>query len=168
MSHRIIIWIVFFVLVLSGSGTADIYKYYDDNGVLCITDDISRVPEDQRKAVEKSKEINTPMAQDSDYQIPKQTSESTAVDEQLQQQMKKEHDRLIKVRKELDSEFSQLKERRDALVQEQDSEMSPEALENFNLMARNLNDDTLIYKKKKEDYLKAVEAYNQKFEQAGL
>ncbi|MCP4553741.1 MAG: hypothetical protein GY834_17255 [Bacteroidetes bacterium] len=158
------------ILGLPVFSSAELYKYYDKKGNLSFTDDVSKVPEDQKEAAETIREIKTklvapvmPGTQNDTPPISGQTMDKKAA---LKSELEQESKELGVIKKELDEEYTALNGRRDMLIIERKTKMDLEKVKAYNEKANALNHDTLTYKEKKEAYLKRAEAYNSKLESA--
>ena len=166
MKLGIVISLVCLVLAMADTAGAKLYKYYDQSGNLCVTDDLSQVPESMRPSTETLEEISTsssPSHPASTDQAP-ESSRPQQTDMKLESSLRVEFVRLETLRKDLEARYAVLKQRREDLLLEQKEEKSPQGLEEFNQKILDLNRDTIGYKKKKERYLKQVDAYNKKLE----
>ena len=159
-----------------GMLSAQLYKYYNQNGTLCFTDDLSVVPADQRQALETIHEIKT--KQIVDFQsVPDVVIKSDAVKtsspgqtvpseagEKLDRDM--EFKQLAGVKKNLGAEFITLKKRQEVLISGKKRKMDAREIKAYNREINQLNQDTFKYKEKQQAYFKRVEKYNLKFESA--
>lgn len=165
-----------FIFGFPGMLSAELYKYYNQNGTLCFTDDLSVVPADQRQALETIHEIQT--KQIVDFQpVPdvvikldavKTSSPSQAVPNETGEKLDldMEFKQLGTVKKDLGDEFITLKKRQDVLIPEGKRKMNAREIKAYNQEINELNQDTLKYKEKQQAYFKRVETYNLKLESA--
>ena len=159
-------------LMLWGPGlvSAELYKYYNQNGTLCFTDDLSLVPVDQRPGVETFHEVQTkqivslsPAPDAATTALPGQALPS---DEGLKSDLDSEFKQLAGVKKNLSEEYITLKERQEVLISGGKRAMNPSEIKEYNQEINELNQDTLKYKEKQQAYFKRVEEYNLKVKSA--
>jgi hypothetical protein len=155
---------------LPGMLSAELYKYYNQNGTLCFTDDLSLVPADQRPAIETIHEIQTKQVvvfqpvpngvktSSSGQPVPNETGVELGLDMEFKQ--------LGKVKKNLGDEFITLKKRQEMLISGGKRKMNVREIKAHNQEINELNQDTLKYKEKQQAYFKRVEKYNLKLESA--
>lgn len=151
-----------FMLLIPGMLSAELYKYYDQNGALCFTDDFSMVPEGQRPKVEALQEIKSKPDLDNDVGTETESNSREANEIDVQSELEEESKQLESIKKELDDEYLLLKEQRDQLISEAQETMNSEKINDYNQRANDLNQTTLKYKEKRQTYLNRVEAYNLK------
>jgi hypothetical protein len=131
------IGILIAILFFTPDGSAEIYKYRDQNGVLRFTDNLAEVPIDQRKKVEQYHEIKTPVT----YNI-----ETTSADESKQDPKVLEKE-LRSEKEVLDQEYKDLTQTRDML----EAIPKPKTPE-----------ENAAYEKSVEDYNSRLAAYEEK------
>lgn len=150
------------ILICPGVLSAELYKYYDEKGALCFTDDFSMVPPDQRPKVKALHEIKTKpdVSEDAGTENESNSREANEVD--LKADLEQELKQLEAIKKELDDEYLKLKDRQDQLISEAQGKMNSEQTKAYNQRANDLDQDALKYKEKQQAYLQKVESYNQK------
>jgi len=152
---RFIILLIFFLCVgLNSTAFSEYYKYVNQEGVVCFTDDLSQVPEKQRTNLKKIKEIVSdsgskaePKIQDIVQGKSDEVNDKTLIE-------------LKKMGNALDKEFSELNAERERLIAMQNNSSTEEDIAQFNIQANELNKKVIEYKEKKATYLKKVKAYN--------
>jgi hypothetical protein len=166
------IMLIVFSLIVWGPGlvSAELYKYYNQDGTLCFTDDLSLVPVDQRPGVETFREnqtkeiVSLSPPQDADTTaLPAQTRQDGAA---LKSDLEAEFKLLVGVNKTLNEEYIALKERQEVLISGGEKAMTPIEIKAYNHQINELNQDTLKYKEKQQAYFKRVEEYNLKVKSA--
>jgi hypothetical protein len=166
------IMLMVFSLILWGPGlvSAELYKYYNQDGTLSFTDDLSLVPADQRPGVETFHEIQTkemvslsPPPDTVATTLPDQTHQDGAG---LKSDLDAEFKQLAGVNKTLSEEYIALKERQELLISGGKKAMNPIEIKAYNHQINELNQDTLKYKEKQQAYFKRVEEYNLKVKSA--
>ena len=141
------------------SADAEIYQYYKD-GVICFTDDISKVPEKQLPSVKPMREIvsspeieNRQNSDQSDKEIFEENVMKNSKAEKIQDG---EAEQLDEIRKKLNREFEGLKKRKAELNAALENENSPRQLKIYNQLIKKLNEDSMQYLQKKERYEKRL------------
>jgi len=160
--------VCFLIASFSGFANAELYKYYDGSGTLCITDNYLLVPMDQRKSIETIHEITTQpvvsIEKGADKDVQQISGKKNASKEALASELEQEAKKLETIRKELLEYYSLLKERQDKLILHEKNKMTSKEAQEHNQNIMDLNQDTLKYKEKKQVYLKKLEEYNLKLE----
>ena len=136
--------IVCFLYILSASFVfAEYYHYVDKKGIKHYTDDISKVPEDQRPNLSIYQSIQSP-----DKKEPPKTGNTinTITPEFL----------VIK-KDELDNEYDTLVKKTQALTKQKKTIGEKK----YNELATQLNIEIKQYQEKRESYEKLVEQYNE-------
>lgn len=157
--------------LFSFSANAELYQYYDKTGTLCYTDDLSKVPKEQRSRMDTLPEVES--KSENEYTTKQRAPEKkqrknsrTNAGEGGADRLVKEARKLERIKKQLDREYRRLKNRRDELKRLSSKDMDEKETERFNKKARILNKQTIEYKEKRRAYKKRVESYNRKLEQA--
>jgi FtsZ-binding cell division protein ZapB len=142
----------------------DLYKYYDENGILSFTDDLAQVPESQKSDAEtvvKTKTDSPPEAAPDEPKTQEKAPDPKRLERQkLMQNLDLELETLTGMRQELDRKYRSLKERRDALEVESETQMSIQEKAAFKKRIEALNEETLKYREKTDAYEKRVKDYN--------
>jgi hypothetical protein len=146
--------------------SAELYKYYNQNGTLSFTDDISMVPADQRPAIETIPEVQSnqkipgPPAADA---VTKPISDQSIHGETgLNSELEMEFKQLGQDGKNLSDEYLRLKERQALLIENGKKQMNTNEVNAYNQEVTELNAETEKYKEKQDAYFKKVDAYNLK------
>jgi hypothetical protein len=87
--------------------SAEFYKYVDENGNTCFTDDFNKVPEDQRAGLKGYEEYES----DSDTDVVEKKAEKEIKvqdDNENQEDLEKFHDRLNKTRLQIKQEIQDI------------------------------------------------------------
>ena len=122
------------------------------------------VPMEQRAASETIHEIKSKPGsslesgknKDSQSISGKTTVNKKVLPSELEQEAK----RLESIRKELVVYYTSLKDRQDKLILDGKNEMTSKEAQDHNQKIRDLNQDTLKYKEKKQVYLKRLDEYD--------
>jgi predicted RNase H-like nuclease (RuvC/YqgF family) len=162
MQKKIIWMIVPLIISLCSPVSADFYKYTDENGNIRFTDDLSRVPKNQRpdvKSYEESESTPPPAApapKKDAGQLPAETKSET--DTGLESQSKQ-----IKDKKDnLDREYQALMKEKARLESEMKTSKPIDETIQFNQKISNLNEDIIKYDEKRKALNAEIEAFNAK------
>ena len=155
---------------LPGMLSAELYKYYNQSGTLCFTDDVSMVPADQRPAVETIHEIQSdqivPASSVTDAAIKPIPGQAVNPETGGTAELETEFIQLGQDEKNLNDEYLRLKARQALLILNGKRKMNTKEIIAYNQKVNELNEDTVNYKEKQHAYFKRVEAYNLKLKSA--
>jgi predicted RNase H-like nuclease (RuvC/YqgF family) len=148
------------LLVIPGICTAEFYKYVDKDGVVRFTDDISQVPEDQRKDVDTFKSVEPPPALETQEgsgsadagqeSAAPQKGQLDARQQQLQAEIQ-----------QLDAEYQGLMEEKAALEQELSTVRTKPKMRVYNEKVRVLNEKLSEYSNRRSELEKETQMYNE-------
>ena len=143
---------------------AEFYRYTDAHGNVIFTDDLSKIPADQRdqaKLYEASKpDASAPSKTDqTSSSIQDSPTESLEAD-------RKEGERLQSLKTALDQEYNALAEERSKLLEEQKQAVTPEQNKAFNDKVVNFNARLKAHQEKTDAFKSQVDAYNRRLEAA--
>jgi len=159
--------IVLFSFLFNESTSADYFKYKDENGNICFTDDLSKVPKQKRDKIKSFASGNN----------------VTPKSESLQQKSLGEHEKIVEetpnilhLDKTLDikaeaieMEKQQLAREREKLLKRQQNlenksvgTMGPEERLEFTNKAEELNREIEEYEKRRQNFSEKVKNYNKK------
>jgi gas vesicle protein len=154
------------VFLWASPGLAEFYRYQDAHGNVIYTDDLSKVPAEQRSKAEMYDEsVASPPPESTQEEKPagsasgKQSSDFEA--------LKKEGERLLKLKEELDTEYQALAKENAELKTEQQSAVTPEQIKEVNNKVVNYNARFQAYREKSSAYEIDVKAYNEKSKALG-
>jgi Zn-dependent M32 family carboxypeptidase len=152
---------LFAVLLWASSAMAEFYRYQDSHGNVIYTDDLSKVPTEQRTKAEMYEESHTSNAPE-----PSQEEKATASDPGQQgadmDSLRKEGERLLKIKGELDKEYNALTKENAELKTEQQSAVTQEQIKAVNQKVVNYNARFQAYQEKSAAYEVEVKAYNER------
>lgn len=158
-------------LIMAGHAYAEFYKYIDESGNILYTDDLSKVPLDQRKDVRQYKEsgpVEKAAEQDAGDVSP-ETGEAAKPQASVSKEKARELTRQAKDlnarRETLDTEYNALIEERKKLEAEKDPAMSSEQIREYQKKIQQYNTRTKTYEEKREKLIEDVDAYNKSIEQ---
>lgn len=153
--------IVLAAIALASTTRAEFYRYVDEHGNVIYTDDLSKVPENQRpKATmpEGSRESVLQRSLDADSRTE---PEDAAVSKPESAEKSREHERiqLEALKKELREEFSSLVEENAKLRTEQKAAVTPDQRKAVNKKVVRFNARFQAYQEKEAAYKSRLEAY---------
>ena len=158
-----LIWLMVpLIISLSGPASAEFYKYTDQNGNIRFTDDLSRVPEDQRPDVKSYEDaastqppaLPAPRKASDQRSAEKQTASNTGLESQsLQIREKKDA---------LDREYETLMKEKSRLENEAKKTKSKDEQALFNQKISNLNKEIAQYDQKRKALNAEIEDFNAK------
>ena len=159
------LFICLIIIFFSTTVSAEFYKYIDENGNTHFTDDLNKIPEDQRAGFKGYEESES----DSDTD----TAEKKAVKEKKVPDDNKNLENLEKFYDRLNNTRSQLLEEHGKLQKEREQSLEDRKNAKTNKDAWKVNEKTKELNKKQEELKKKFEAfeaekkeYNKKLEKA--
>ena len=169
MKKPISAFILITALLLAATVCAEIYKYIDENGQKRWTDDLSKVPKEQRATAQrietekkKPAEAATGKAQSAKPVPPLEAKAAVPDSGTADETAELSREALVKEKAELDLLYQQLLDER-----EQIEKLTPEALNfkdraelNYRITA--FNQKTEQYEAKSNAFKAKIDAYNQK------
>ena len=145
------LFICLIIIFFSTTVSAEFYKYVDENGNTCFTDDFNKIPEDQRaglKGYEESESDNN-----TDTVEKKAVKEKKEIDDNENiKNLEKSHDRLNNTRLKLVEERDGLKKEREQIIEDRKNAKTAED-------SRKINERTKLLNKKLEELNKKSEAF---------
>lgn len=148
------------IICLCGPVSAEFYKYTDQDGNVRFTDDLSKVPKDQRPNVTSYEESQTtsPIAPPAEKPEPDQSASEqksetdTSLDAQYKQIKKKQDD--------LEKEQQALLKEKARLESEANQQKSLEETVEYNREIKKLNERIVQHQQKRKALKTEIEAYN--------
>jgi Zn-dependent M32 family carboxypeptidase len=154
-------FVLFAVLIWASSAMAEFYRYRDSHGNVIYTDDLSKVPAEQRSQAEVYDESHTRIAPQP-AQEEKPSASTPGEQGAGLDSLRKEGERLLKIKEELDNEYNALTKENADLKTEQQSAVTPDQIKAVNKKVVNYNARFQAYQEKSAAYEADVKAYNER------
>ena len=149
---RITMIIVLILLAMTLPASAEFYRFTDRHGNVIFTDDLSKVPPEQREQVKSY--------QESKYRPPKEPAPKDDQDKATDSAGEdKEFTRLRQQEKALETERAALKTERDRLNQEKMDALTSEQIKEYNRSIVDFNARIQAYEEKRDAYAAEVKKY---------
>jgi type IV secretory pathway VirB10-like protein len=147
------IWLILpLILCLNGPVSAEFYKYTDKDGVVRFTDDISKVPEDQRPDITSYEESKSaPAPEPVPDHTPKSVTNAPTTAEQKE---------ILRKNEELNKEYKALMEEGRRLEAERKNATKKKEIEAYNRKVAEHNKKTDQWEQKRKAFNKALDEYN--------
>jgi chromosome segregation ATPase len=160
---KAILWAILTMLVLTPiEAKADFYKYTDGNGNTIFTDDLSKIPEDQRDKITKYQEP-LPLPQ-TEKSVIKKTQKSTPENSKkvsaTSEEMNAKKEDLEKRQIQLEQEYEALMKEKAALEHQQAEAKDINEIKVYNELVRVFSDKLNKYNKKRIALETEVSEYN--------
>ena len=150
--------IMLFIFVNS-SVAEEYYRYIDENGTVLFTDDLSKIPKEQRDNID-IKKGTTP----ENSQLPsKDKSENTNIETDKSNNntaLASEAEELKAIKQALDNEYEAIGSENTKLSKLTKNLKDNKSIEAYNLEVKKINERTKAYQIKQSIYLKRANAYN--------
>ncbi|MBF0233244.1 MAG: DUF4124 domain-containing protein [Desulfamplus sp.] len=144
------------------------YRFTDENGAVIFTDDISRVPRDQRPEIEVTKGVES-YKPGSAIEHGKNSQDREGVPgEQISDKgtdpktLEVEAEELRAIKAELDREAEEIGQESLILVEQANDLKGVEEISHYNEKAEALNERIKVYQAKQAEYIIKVNSYNKK------
>jgi chromosome segregation ATPase len=144
--------LVLFFLAMTLPASAEFYRFTDRHGNVIYTDDLSKVPPEQREQVKAY--------QESKYRPPKEPASKDDQDKATDSaEADKEYTRLRQQEEALETERNALKTERDRLNKEKIEAVTPEQIKEYNRSIVDFNARIQAYEEKRDAYAAEVQKY---------
>lgn len=163
---RINFILIMAVLMFSSFCYADqYYKFVDKNGVVTFTDDISKIPKDQRAKIEINKAVKS---KPQEAQAPAPEGESSKEEEvqsagetlKPSEELDKEAEELKRIKAELDKEAEEINSESIKLIEENKNLTDNKSIKEYNAKIEQMNERTKAYQLKQVEYVKRANEHN--------
>ncbi|MGD9368106.1 MAG: DUF4124 domain-containing protein [Desulfobacteraceae bacterium] len=146
------------ILSLALPAGAEFYRYLDQHGNVIYTDDLGKVPVDQRDGAETIGD-SSPIADRETAAKGANIGIGTRQGDH-QASLRRERIQLDEIKRELDSEFQRLADENTRLKAEQKAAVTPDQIKAVNRKAVSFNARFQAYQEKDAAYKTRLEAYN--------
>jgi hypothetical protein len=148
------------------SVSAQMYQYRDENNNLCVTDDLTRVPQARQDTLKEMPSVNNWTPQNVIAESDP-LSEHAINTENLNNAEGKNAQELNRLKEEMDNNYKLLQEKRASLQAGNPSEnASLEEFNEFRNKVMEFNAEVQSYQKKQEEFDKWVKAFNEQIKQS--
>ncbi|MBI5550071.1 MAG: DUF4124 domain-containing protein [Desulfobacterales bacterium] len=154
----IVLTIVLF-LVITGPACAEFYRYVDKHGNVLFTDDLSKVPADQR---EKTKAYDESFSKPAKPQASPAPKAPAAQDPAQAQALETERKQLEDHEQTLNREYDDLMKQRATLDEEKANAVTPAQIKEYNQKIVDFNSRIQSYEGKRDAYSEKVKAFNER------
>jgi predicted RNase H-like nuclease (RuvC/YqgF family) len=151
--------LIFLVFTLPAS--AEFYRYVDEHGNVMFTDDLSKVPADQRDKVKPYEETQSAPAPKEAKSDSGPDTKTPAADNPIEQ----ERTRLQEQEKSLNAEYENLMSTRTQLNEEKQKAVTSAQIKEYNAKIVEFNAQIQAYEKKRDALAGAVTEFNKKVEE---
>jgi len=152
------------IIFFSTTVSAEFYKYVDENGNTCFTDDFNKVPEDQRAGLKGYEESESNI--DTDIVEKKAVKEKKVQDDnENQKNLRKFYDRLNNTRLQLVKENEEIAKEREQIIEDRKNAETSEDAGKVKERIKNLNKRQEELKKKNEAFEAERKEYSKKLEE---
>ena len=153
-----VILILGFILAIPAS--AEFYRYVDKHGNVLFTDDLSKVPPDQReqvKSYEESRSIKAPVSREDTAERPSDGDKAEAAEND-----EKERQRLLEQEKALSQEYEELMNQRAELNKEKEEAVTNNQIKDYNRKIVEFNARIKAYEEKRDALAAEAKAFNER------
>lgn len=157
------------IVTAFGICQAELYKYTDKSGAVCFTDDLSKIPEDQREQVKQMYEIKSAPVDQSGKkeQVPGTGEAAGSENLDSEEKIKKDFNELENFRKRLEELYSWLENELKEIRKISPSGLPENELNAYNERVKVFNQKNKEYQKEKEIFDKQVDIYNSRVKKDG-
>ena len=158
MRYGLVVWL--FLAIALPHADADFYRYVDEHGNVLYTDDLSKVPVEQRDKAQSYEDSQSP--------APPAVKEAKTEGSQLDPSptvggnLENERQSIQAREKALNDEYNSLMKERNALDQEKQDAVTPDQIKAYNQKIVEFNARIQAYEEKRAVYADQVAAFNEK------
>lgn len=139
---------------------AEFYRYTDKNGNILFTDDLSKIPSDQRAQVRSYEESQTSAPATPKATTPKEKPNETKNTET--EAFLKEREEIEALGKTMNQEYEQLMQEKAKLDEAREQAVTNAQINDFNQKSSDFNTRIQAYEKRYADYSAQVKEYNER------
>lgn len=148
------------LMVAMQPAQADFYRYVDEHGNVLYTDDLSKVPADQRDKAQAYEESESPAATTGEASDQdKDQKDSSAGDASV---LAQERERIEAREKALNDEYKRLMKERSELDKEKQNALTPAQIKAYNQKIVDFNTRIQAYEEKRSLYTDQLESFNER------
>jgi hypothetical protein len=151
---------VSFVLLFVENLSAEYYRYVNDSGAICFTDDLGKVPEYERLRIKAYSGGSVGDNEILNREKEKQEKAAAALVKQRTGNRKIFTRQLEEEKKKLADEFEKLMKKRNTLQKIKNNFTDRDAILDFNIRMKLLNDEISAYQEKRNRFNNKADAYN--------
>lgn len=148
------------ILFFYGPASAEFFKYTDSEGNIRFTDDLSKVPEDQRPNVTSYEESESTAPSAAPQKKAEPGKDDTAPAPESNQDLDEQRGQIQKKQNDLKKEFQALMEEKAKLAEESKEKKSAEDSLKLDQKIKNLNKKITQYDQKRKALNSEIEAFN--------
>jgi flagellar biosynthesis chaperone FliJ len=152
--------ICFIAVFLCAPASAEFYRYVDEHGNVMFTDDLSKVPTDQREKVKPYEESITKAPP-----VETKKDENAAAVKDDVNEFKKEQQRLQNQEKVLNQEYKDLMKMRSQLNEKKSAAVTDAQVKEYNQQIIEFNERIQNYEKARDALAAEVDAFNARVEE---
>jgi len=158
------LFICLIIISFSATVSAEFYRYIDENGNICFTDDFNKVPQDQRsniKEYEESESVSD-INEGKTGEVDKKKTEAAG---EKPESLEEFYDRLNKTRLQLLQEVEAIKKEREQIIKDRQTAKTTDDVININERIKKLNQQQENLKKKNEAFESERKKYSVRLEE---
>lgn len=150
-----------FFCFIQVSSSAQMYQYRNDNGNLCFTDDLTRIPQSKEDTLVAIPSFKYPSQMNVSSKLGFPLSEQALPENGADHLSGKKAQELNQIKEELNITYKLLQEKRQLIKNENPSEdSSPEEFSVFRKKVLEFNAEIASYQKRQEEFEKRVKEFN--------
>jgi chromosome segregation ATPase len=162
MKWKALSWIILAIAMAQPCLAEEFYRYVDQHGNVLFTDDLSKVPPEQRDKVTAYEQSESRP----DTGPTEKNGDNSAAPAAVKEKRDQERSRLEAMGQELDKEYQNLTEERDRLAKEKDQSVTNAQIKEYNKKIGAFNERIKAYEEKRTAYTDAVKEFNAKLKES--
>ena len=153
-----IVLAIFLFIGITGPASAEFYRYVDKHGNVLYTDDLSKVPADQR---EQARAYDESFGKPAKPQASPAPQAPAAPNPAAAQALEAERKQLEEQEQTLNREYDDLMKQRAALDEEKANAVTPAQIKEYNQKIVDFNSRIQSYEGKRDAYSEKVKTFNE-------